>query len=123
MLTADVDENLTVWIYVKFIRADSLEIKVPMFFDTGFSERLSLPRHYIDALDYPEVDTDFVILGDGTRAEVTIHAGKIDWDGQEQNVLIICLEGDALLGMRQVENYLVTIPARVGETATFVRTL
>ena len=121
MFTTVVDENLSVWVLVKFIGANGLDFDIPMLFDTGFTQRFSLSRDYIDALGYPEVDTDFVILGDGSRVEVTVHAGKAVWDGQEQNVLITCLEGDGLLGMQQVEDYRIDLPARVGETVTFVR--
>lgn len=120
-MNALIDENLSLWLYLKFIGDNGIEMDIPMLFDTGFSEWISLPRHFIEALGFPETTSQEVTLGDGNRIETSLYKGRILWDGQVQEIPVHSLEGDPLLGMQQVEDYLITIPARVGETVTFVR--
>lgn len=121
MLAATVDDNLAVWLYVKFLGDNGIEMDIPLLFDTGFSEWISLPRDFLDALGFPEYTSQDVTLGDGQQIDTPIYKGRILWDGQEQEVPIHNLEGDPLLGMQQLADYLITIPARVGETVTFVQ--
>ncbi len=119
MLTATVDENLSIWLYVKFIGDNGIEMDIPLLFDTGFSEWISLPRSFLDALGFSESTSQDVTLGDGQQIETPIHKGRILWEGQEREAPIHNLDGDPLLGMQQLEGYRITIPARVGETVTF----
>lgn len=86
--------------------------------DTGFSEQLSLPSTWIKALFLPEVGYDDVIVADGRQILVTIHEGKIIWDGQERVVLIHCMEGDALVGMALMADYLLNLPVRINSVVT-----
>ena len=121
MVTGTLDDSLTIRIRLEFIGNNGVNVEYDVIFDTGFSAYFSLPRHLLDALGYPEIDSDEIRLSDGTRTNVTVHDGRVLWDGQEQVALIHCLNDDALLGMSQIEDYLITIPARVGETVTFAR--
>jgi len=120
MINATIDQYLSIRVRLEFIGNNGANVSYDALFDTGFSEYFSLPRHLIDVLGYTETDREIMILGDGTQREISIYEGHIIWDGQEQNAAIHCLDDDALVGMRQIENYLVTIPVRVGETATLV---
>ena len=120
MITASVDEYLAIRLLIEFIAADGSRHKVPFIFDTGFSERLSLPPRTIAALGYLQSSKDDITLGDGQEIEVQIYNGRVIWDGQEMDVPIHSLDGDALLGMQQAEGYTITIPARFNETVTFV---
>ena len=119
MLTGTVDQDLNIRVRLEFIGINGANVEYDMLFDTGFSGYFSLPRHLINTLGYPEVDSDELRLGDGTKIIATVHAGRVVWDGQEQNATLHCLEDDALLGMSQIEGYHVDLPARVGETVPF----
>ncbi len=119
MITAPVAEDFTVRFYIKFIGDNGMELDFSVLFDTGFNRHIALPRDIIDALGYPEIGAVEITLADGAPQNVTLHNGKMVWDGQEVGVTIHCLAGEGLLGTLQIENYLVTIPARVGETVTF----
>lgn len=121
MITAPVAADLTVRLYLKFIGSNGIEIDLSVLFDTGFNRHIALPRDMIDALGYSAIGATDVMLADGIEQNVTLHNGKMLWDGQEVNVPIHCLAGEGQLGTLQIENYVVTLPARVGETVTFVR--
>ena len=119
MVTGTVDPFLNAFVRLEFTGANGVLVGRDMLFDTGFSEYFSLPQDLIDILGYPVKSKENVTFSDGIKREVTIYDGRVLWDGQEQAVPIHSLNGDPLLGMSQVENYLITIPARVGETVTF----
>ena len=121
MVTASVDKYLDIRLLLEFVAADGGRHYVPFIFDTGFSENISLPPRTIALLGYSGGTDDTLTLGDGQKIETTIYEGRIVWDGQEIDVPIHSLDGDALLGMKQVENYLITIPARFGERLTFAQ--
>ena len=121
MITAPVADDLTVRLYLKFIGSNGIEIDLSVLFDTGFNRHIALPRDMIDALGYPAIGATDVLLADGIEQNVTLHNGKMVWHGQEVNVPIHCLAGEGLLGTLQIENYVVTLPARVGKTMTFVQ--
>ena len=120
MITGTVDQFLNAFVRLEFTGENGIIVGHDMLFDTGFSEYFSLPQDLIDALGYPVKNKENVKFSDGITREVTIDDGRVLWDGQEQKVPIHCLNGDPLLGISQVENYLITFRARAGETVTFV---
>ncbi len=120
MVAASVDQSLAIRLRLEFIASDGSRQLVPFTFNTGFSEHLSLPLRTLTTLGCTASGTDDLTQGDGQKIELVLYSGRILWDGQEIEVPIHELEGDALLGMKQVENYVITIPARFNETVTFV---
>ena len=86
MLNGVIDQDLRIQVRLEFVGNNGYNIGHEMLFDTGFSEYVSLPRHLIDALGYPEVDREAVTFGDGSQQIITIHEGHVLWDGQEEIV-------------------------------------
>ena len=119
MLNGSIDQDLRIHIQLEFIGNNGVNVEHELLFDTGFSEYLSLPRHLIDTLGYPEVDREVVTFGDGSQQIITMREGRISWDRREETAFIHCLEGEPLLGMQQVKGYRIDILARAGETVTF----
>ena len=120
MITALVADDLTVRFYLKFIGDNGIELDFSVLLDTGFNRHVALPRDIIDALGYPSKSSVDIELADGITQNVTLHNGRMIWDGQEVNVPIHCLAGEGLLGTLQAENYILTLPFCAGETVTLV---
>jgi clan AA aspartic protease len=117
MITTSVFPGLVVYVTLRF-RGNGMQAGIPMIIDTGFSEFLSLPQSWIDALGFPFLQTDNVTLADGTRIPVNIHEAVVEWDGQERVIPVHCLEGDALIGMALMADYLLHLPVRVNSSVT-----
>ena len=71
------------------------------FIDTGFYGELTLPQSIIDRLDLPvsrhrEVD---LTLAGGTNTVSNTYRARIWWHGRPENVEVVSLENDFLLGM------------------------
>ena len=118
MLTATVTAACSIHLYLKLIGTNGVEMDIPFVLDTGFSEYLSLPKDFLDALGFPEVSTDTITLADGSQIEVSLHNGVVVWDGQTQGVTIHCLGGDALVGISQMMEYTLNLPVRVNSIVT-----
>ena len=118
MITAAVTVDKEALLYLRFIGTNGIEADIACIIDTGFSEYLTLPQDWIDALEFVYEGLDAIWLADGTQVQANLFKGKVVWDGQERAVVIHCLEGDALVGMSMMYDYLLHLPVRVNDVAT-----
>jgi len=72
--------------------------------DTGFNGDLSLEPRAIAALGLVDHGTEFAELADRIRVEVRRFHGRVLWQGVERNVIVLEMDGAALLGMSLFEN-------------------
>ena len=118
MMMTTVTDSLSVFFYLKLQGNSGLEMDIPFLLDTGFSEALSLPLSWLDALQFPVDSSDQITLADGISVSVNVHRGRVTWDGQIKEVAIHCLEGDPLLGMSLMLDYLLTLPVQENAVVT-----
>jgi predicted aspartyl protease len=103
---------------LRLFGSSGTHIDVEAILDTGFTESLTLPESLILALALPRVNTDTVILADGTLVGVYLYAGTVEWDGQTQAVIVHCMEGSPLIGMSLLWDQLLTMQAADGGVVT-----
>ena len=97
---------------------NGLEAKLSAVIDTGFTEMLTLSREWISALQLEFSSDEFVILADGSSIHTEIYIGVILWDGTKRSIFIHCMEGDALVGMGLMKDFLLHLPVRIGAEFT-----
>ena len=97
---------------------NGVEVDIEAIIDTGFTNYLSLPQTWVDALALTRLDAADVTLADGETIQVSIFEGVVVWDGQDRLVEIYCLEGSPLIGMSMLYNYHLSLPVRDGSTFT-----
>ncbi len=120
MITGFVNARREPVIRLMFQGADSLEINLEMAIDTGFSESISLPRSWIDALEMPFLTLDEVFLADGSLIKIPMYVCSVVWDGQARTVAAHCAEGVPLVGMKLMDDYLLTVDAKIGGMVTLM---
>ena len=98
--------------------ANGIEVVLPSIIDTGFTEMLSLSKEWIDALDLEFVCDESVILADGSSLGVEIYKATVVWDGKRCPVRVHCMEGDPLIGMGLMKDFLLHLPVRIGSEFT-----
>lgn len=67
--------------------------------DTGFTECLALPREQIARLGLPFRGSQQATLADGSEIGVPVYRALAEWHGRPARVLVLGVEGGALLGM------------------------
>ena len=101
-----------------FKGVNGIEANLQVTVDTGFSEYVSLPQTWVDALALPFARYNDVTLADGSDIQAAVYEGIVVWDEQDKSVEVHCLEGDPLIGMSLLLEFLLTLPVRIGETFT-----
>ena len=114
--TVTIDNEAVLTIEVQ--GTNGITAGIPATIDTGFSGEIALARQWIEALALPYSDSAYVTLADGRTIDVEIYEGVVVWDGQERTVYIHCMEGDALIGMGLMKDFLLHLPVRVGNPFT-----
>ena len=71
-----------------------------------------------ERITVPIASSDQITLADGMPVSVNVHRGRVIWDGKEKEVAIHCLEGDPLLGMSLMLNYLLIVPVQENALVT-----
>ena len=82
--------------------------------DTGFTECLALPRHTIARLGLPFRGSQRVTLGDGRDVNVPMHRALVEWHGRPVPVLVLGVDGGALLGMALLQGSRLTVDVTDG---------
>jgi clan AA aspartic protease len=93
-------------------------VEVDAVVDTGFSEYLSLSRTMVDGLALPFVQTETVMLADGSLATTSVHECSVSWDGRLRPVGVHCLEGTPLAGMALLLDHLLVVEVVEGGDVT-----
>jgi clan AA aspartic protease len=86
--------------------------------DTGFTGFLTLPPSACAALALPFDHLQPSFLADGTQVMLDVHIATVLWDGMEQEVKVLAMEGAPLLGMSLLEGHDIQIQAVEGGLVT-----
>lgn len=116
MMTGFVTVDREAVLRLIFKGTNGIEVDLQTTVDTGFSEFVSLPQSWIDAMALPFARYNNVTLADGSNVQVAVYFGVVVWDGQDKPVEVHCMEGDPLVGMSLMLDFLLTLPVRIGET-------
>jgi clan AA aspartic protease len=77
--------------------------------DTGFDGALILPPSLVTALQLPFRKRAPMVLGDGTEAAADVHLATVQWDDTARQEEVTVFESEALVGMRLLAGYRLTI--------------
>lgn len=98
MIIGKVTTNLEAVIELEIGNLNQWE-KIESVIDTGFSGYLTLPSDLIDRFKLPQIDTQEVILGDGTMVVLEKYLVKVLWYGEERSISALRADGGTLAGM------------------------
>ena len=118
MIKSSVSVDNEAVLFLEVLGPSGATIEVKAIIDTGFSAALTLPKDWINALELPYVDSHDIFLADGSNIDVGLYDAEILWDGHPRPVLVHCMEGDALVGMGLMKDFLLHLPVRIGAEFT-----
>ena len=118
MIKSSVSVDNEAVLFLEVLGPSGATIEVKAIIDTGFSAALTLPKDWINELELPYVDSHDIILADGSNIDVGLYDAVILSDGQPRSVFVHCMEGDPLIGMGLMKDFLLHLPVRVGSEFT-----
>lgn len=86
--------------------------------DTGFSGFLCLPPEIISRLGLLLVQSESVVLADGSQVELQTFEASVLWNAKERDVIIYEAAGDALLGMALLQGHALHVEVSDGGAVT-----
>lgn len=92
--------------------------EVEALLDTGFAGDLTLPSALIDALGLENLAAGILIMADGTKVKSDLSLAMAVWDGQMRMIEVDTLESEALVGMKLMEGYDLSVRVMVGGPVT-----
>jgi clan AA aspartic protease len=114
MISGRVSVNLEAVISVRVANLAAPYVEIDAIVDTGYNGWLSLPPVTVSALSLPSLAPIVVTLADGSQRVVRRHLARIEWDGQEQTIRVVCLDGDPLIGTGLLQDYKLEAEFTVG---------
>jgi clan AA aspartic protease len=87
------------------VDATGLLVDVQATVDTGFTGSLTLPPDLVTAMQLQYGRSSFVLLGDGSTVEISLHTATVLWDGTHRQIAILATEGTPLVGMSLLDGY------------------
>ena len=89
--------------------------QIEMMVDTGFNDAPTLPPEVIEKLQLPFRHEANYTLADGVKSAARIFGGDIEWGGIWRELLVVEIEGGALLGMAMMGGCNLSIDVVDGE--------
>jgi clan AA aspartic protease len=80
------------------------DLQIEFVVDTGFEGALTLPATAVARLGLPYLTGLTANLADSSSIRRDVHLAAIIWNGVEQEVAVLVLEGQPLLGTALLEN-------------------
>ena len=81
------------------VRGTSGTARVDAMVDTGFNDDLTLPLWAIERLGLPFEETAYFTLAGGDKSQTRLFKAQLEWQGTWREVIVVEVEGDALIGM------------------------
>ncbi len=82
--------------------------------DTGFNGYLSISKNVLKRLDWQFIGYEEYELANGTRFKEKIYLGRIVFDGEAHEVLVVATDSeDALIGTKLLKEKILTINFRM----------
>lgn len=110
--------DLKAAVHLVVLNAEGESKENEVFVDTGFNGELSLSPAVIAQADFSLVDEVEVQLADGSIVLLPIFSGEVLWNSQTRKITVLSTKGDAVLGMRLLENHELKIEVRTGGAVT-----
>ena len=79
-------------------RVGQPDLRLECVIDTGFEGSVTLPAAAVRALGLPYLTDLTANLVDDTDVQAAVHVATILWDGKEQNVAVLALGRQPLVG-------------------------
>jgi clan AA aspartic protease len=118
MTTGVITPALEAVVRVELHGTGGLKANVDAVIDTGFTDFLALPTSWITALALSYLQTDRVVLADGSDIAVDQYECTVIWEGHPRAVIVHCLEGTPLIGMSLLYDHLLTMQVVTGGVVT-----
>jgi clan AA aspartic protease len=104
MMTGTVNTVLEATLRLQ-VHGTNSQAEVTAVIDTGYNGSLTLPRALVTALALMPLASRSVTLGDASRRVLDFYEAEIIWDGQQQTIALLCVEGDPLIGTALLKGY------------------
>jgi clan AA aspartic protease len=114
MMEGHVDPALRALISIDAVKSDDSTEPLTAIIDTGFNGELTLSREQIQELDFPQIGTRDIDLGDDSTATTEVHLGVVLWDGEPRPVMVLRAGDTPLVGMELMEQHRLTIDVHRG---------
>ena len=95
-----------------------VEADIACVIDTGYTEYLTLPLTWIDALGLIYADTSSTTMADGSVVVIDLFEATIVWDGQARAIVADRMECAPLIGMSLLYDHLLTMEVVDGGPVT-----
>jgi clan AA aspartic protease len=109
MITGRVNQHNEAFIEVMVSGPHGQATTVPVVVDTGFDGALILPPSFVKALQLLFRKRGSVVLGAGTETIADVHQAIVLWEGTMRRVEVSVFDSEALVGMRLLAGYRLTI--------------
>lgn len=93
---------------------DGVTADVDFVIDTGFTGALVLPYSVVAALGLLWQSDGTAVLADGTSHQTEQYGAELEWGSAWVSVLALSVGSDALLGMRLLAGYRLTVEGSPG---------
>ncbi len=109
MVTGSVSHARQPIVRILLLEVSGTPHEVDAVIDTRFNGSLTLPAATISLLGFSFRGRTSVSFADGRRDRCDIYAETVVWDGESRPVIVEAAETDALVGMRLMAGYKITI--------------
>lgn len=90
---------------VTFRVAEHPEFQIEFVVDTGFEGALTLSPLAVSTMELPYLTNLTANLADNSVIRTDVHLASIVWNGEEQEVAVLVLDGQPLLGTALLEGH------------------
>ncbi len=116
MTQGRVNAALEAVVSIAVFDSDGSPHTVDAAIDTGFNDRLALPRDMVEQLHLPITGHAAVLLGDGVEAELSTYEAVVAWADARLTIPVIETVGAALIGTELLRGARLTIVYEEGGT-------
>ena len=107
-----VTEDREILVQLEILAADDSLLNLEAIVDTGFDGYLTLPVSTINFLQAVSAGTRRAAMADGSITELAVFQVRINWHGQEREILALQADAQPLIGMSMLWDSRVTFDAQ-----------
>lgn len=109
MITGRVNLELDALVSITISGRDGSSLTIDAAIDTGFNDRLALPRSMIEELALPTIGYATAVLGNGEEVQFSTFEATVFWADQRLVIPVLETGGAALVGTELLRGSRLTI--------------
>ena len=115
MMEGTVSSSLQPLLPLKIYAPTDMGLEVIALIDTGFSGCLTLPIEEIKAMELAFDRRETYTVGDNEDVLFELYTGaKVRWHKSEKDVVVMAVDGEAVLGMELMRDSRLMVEAKIG---------